>query len=156
MPRSDLKKQTTILVNAADPLSPGERSYRMSLIRSSETKPEKKVRSLLHHLGFRFRKNVKELPGRPDIVLPRYHVVIFVHGCFWHRHSECSRGKVIPLNNRGYWVKKFERTVNRDRENHNRLTSDGWRVFIVWGCQLKKSPEKVMERLVKDIKNTVE
>ena len=138
--------------NSLDPLTTEERSHRMAMIRSSETKPERKVRSLLHQLGFRFRKNVKKLSGCPDIVLPRYRTVVFVHGCFWHRHSECSRGKAIPHNNQAYWVSKFQRNVKRDNENQKKLVSEGWKVLIVWGCELKKSPEDVINCLASEIK----
>ena len=139
--------------NSLDPLTPEERSQRMAMIRSIETKPERKVRSLLHQLGFRFRKNVKELPGCPDIVLPRYRTVVFVHGCFWHRHSKCSRGKAIPRNNQAYWISKFQRNVERDNENQKKLVSEGWKVLIVWCCELKKSPEDVINRLVSEIRD---
>ena len=132
--------------NERDHLSPDERSQLMSRINSTETEPEQLVRSMLHRAGFRFRKNVGELPGTPDIVLPKYDSVIFVHGCYWHRH-DCRKGRSTPTKNRSFWVKKFERNVERDAENGRKLREDGWKVITVWECELKKDPEEVLARL---------
>ena len=87
-------------------------------------------------MGYRFRLHRKDLPGRPDIVLPRYRAVVFVHGCFWHAHKDCSRG-VPPSSNTEWWVKKLDRNINRDRRNREDLEAAGWRVLVVWQCQLQ-------------------
>lgn len=99
-----------------DRLTKARRSWNMSRIRGKDTTPEKAVRSLLHRMGYRFRLHVKRLPGRPDIVLPKYRAVIFVHGCFWHRHRGC-KNCTTPTNNRGFWVKKLEGNARRDEPN---------------------------------------
>ncbi len=119
-----------------DHLTPEGRSRNMAKIGPKDTKPEKIVRSLLHRAGFRFRKNVQNLPGKPDIVLPKYETVIFVHGCFWHRH-DCKRGQSIPSNRREFWKEKFNRTIERDEENRINLEEAGWKVIVVWECDLK-------------------
>jgi DNA mismatch endonuclease (patch repair protein) len=138
---------------SCDPLSPRQRSCRMAKIRSSETKPEKLVRSLLHRSGFRFLKNIKDLPGCPDVVLPRYRTVIFINGCFWHRHS-CKLGQKIPTNNQRYWTSKFERNVKRDNENYKKLISEGWKVITIWECELKFQ-EEVKNRLLEELKSKI-
>lgn len=109
----------------------------MSHIRSKNSKPEEKVRKYLFSKGLRYRKNVNKLPGCPDIVLKKYKAVVFVNGCFWHKH-DCGRF-VWPKSNIEYWRKKIERNVQRDMINHSKLVEMGWRVFIIWECQLKKS-----------------
>lgn len=122
----------------------------MSHIRSKGTKPEEQVQKYLFSKGFRYRKNVKKLPGCPDIVLPKYRAVIFVHGCFWHKH-DCPRF-VWPSSNKEYWIPKINRNVERDYTNKNKLESLGWRVLIVWECELKKkSFEETMHRLISEI-----
>ena len=129
-----------------------QRSYNMSRIRSSDTAPEEKVRKWLYAKGFRYRKNVNSLPGKPDIVLRKYRTIIFVHGCFWHKH-DCGRFR-LPQTNTDYWEKKIARNVNRDREVVAQLRDEGWRVFTVWECQLKKdSFEKTMERVRMELLN---
>lgn len=119
-----------------DSISKEKRSWVMSRIRARDTKPELIVRKLLHALGYRFRLCRKDLPGKPDIILPRYKAVIFVHGCFWHRH-DCKVGIRKPKSNLDYWLPKFERTKLRDAENNERLLEQGWKVFIVWECMTK-------------------
>lgn len=121
----------------ADNHSPQVRSYNMSRIRSADTKPEEIVRKHLFSKGFRYRKNDKRYPGKPDIVLPKYKTIIFVHGCFWHCHIGCS-DFVQPKSNQDYWQKKLERNRIRDGENIARLRNSGWRVIVVWECELKK------------------
>src|SRR5262245_59328222 len=106
----------------------------MSRIRSRDTIPERKVRSLLHRRGFRFRKNVKSLPGAPDIVLRKFRAVVFVHGCFWHQHKGCKRA-TMPKENAHYWEPKLKGNVERDFRNKQRLEELGWKVFIVWECE---------------------
>ena len=112
------------------------RSYNMSRIRSKDTKPEEKVRKYLFSCGFRYRKNDRRLPGCPDIVLPRYRTVIFVNGCFWHRHPGCKYA-TTPQNNYEFWQIKFEKNVQNDRKHEKELSQSGWRVLTVWECELK-------------------
>ena len=109
----------------------------MSRIRGSDTKPERVVRSLLHRCGFRFRLHRKDLPGRPDIVLPKHQAVILVHGCFWHRHAGC-RFAYTPKSRLEFWEKKFSENVARDRRNARALRSLGWRSLIVWECETRE------------------
>lgn len=123
--------------NVADNHSKEVRSMNMSHIRSKNSKPEEKVRKGLFAKGFRYRKNVKKLPGCPDIVLPKYKTVIFVNGCFWHMH-DCGRF-VWPASNQDYWHPKILRNVERDRNNIALLKEMGWKVIVVWECELKKS-----------------
>jgi DNA mismatch endonuclease, patch repair protein len=108
----------------------------MRLVRSKDTKPEKKVRVLLHRLGFRFRLHRKDLPGNPDIVLPKHSAVIFVHGCFWHRHKGCQEAS-MPATHQNYWIPKFKRTVERDKRNQEELRRLGWNVIVLWECEIK-------------------
>jgi DNA mismatch endonuclease (patch repair protein) len=117
-----------------DVLSPERRSWNMSRIRGSDTRPEMQVRSALHRAGFRFRLHRKDLPGRPDIVLPKYKTVVFVHGCFWHRHPRC-RWAYEPKSRTVFWNEKFRRNVERDRRNASELRRLGWRVVTVWECE---------------------
>ena len=119
-----------------DSVSPEKRSWVMAQVKGRNTRPEKAVRSLLHRMGYRFRLQRADLPGKPDIVLPKYRTVIFVHGCFWHRHTDCKRA-TMPATNIDYWTRKFERNVTRDEQNKAALESDGWRVLVVWECELK-------------------
>lgn len=120
----------------ADNHTKEQRSYNMSKIRSTNSAPEEKVRKYLFSKGFRYRKNVKSLPGCPDIVLPKYKTVIFVNGCFWHKH-DCPRF-VWPSSNKEYWEPKIRRNVERDKINIELLQKEGWRVLVVWECELKK------------------
>lgn len=113
------------------------RSQMMAGIRGSNTIPEMKVRKLLHRNGYRYRLHPRELPGRPDVVLPRYNLCIFVHGCFWHRHLGC-RYATHPRSREDFWRTKFEQTVKRDMRNRNELLQQGWRVFELWECGIRK------------------
>ena len=108
----------------------------MSRIRSKDTNPEKRVRSFLHRAGYRFRLHRKDLPGTPDIVLPKYRKVIFVHGCFWHRHKGCKFA-YSPKTRTDFWQKKFEENITRDQRNRDMLFQMGWKVEIVWECETK-------------------
>ena len=119
----------------ADFLTPAERSTRMSRIRSRDTLPEIALRKALHALGLRFRLHNRKLPGKPDIVLPRYKAAVFVHGCFWHRHDGCKVA-TTPKSNTNFWVQKFDRNVARDARVSGELDALGWRVFVVWECEL--------------------
>lgn len=114
------------------------RSYNMSHIRSKDNKPEELVRKYLFSKGFRYRKNVKTLPGCPDIVLLKYKTVVFINGCFWHMHDGCPQF-VWPKSNEEYWTKKLLRNKNRDEESKLSLEELGWKVIIVWECELKKA-----------------
>ena len=134
----------------ADNHSKEIRSKNMSHIRSTNTKAEEKVRKYLFSQGLRYRKNVRSLPGCPDIVLPKYKTVIFVNGCFWHKH-DCGRF-VWPSSNVDYWKSKITRNVERDQENYEILKSAGWRVLVIWECELKKKvAEESLQRLYKTI-----
>ena len=118
----------------ADIVSKAVRSRMMSGIRGGNTAPERIVRSHLHRAGLRFRLHARELPGRPDIVLPKWNAVVFVHGCYWHRHPRC-RYTTTPATNTGFWNEKFAANVARDARNRQALRRMGWRVFTVWECQ---------------------
>lgn len=134
----------------ADNHTAEQRKHNMSRIRGVNTTPEVLVRKYLFSQGFRYRKNVKELPGCPDIVLPKYKTVVFVNGCFWHQH-DCNRF-VWPSTNQEYWHRKIIGNVERDKANHEKLRNLGWRVLVVWECDLKKRDfEKTMMALIQDI-----
>lgn len=120
----------------SDIMTPRQRSERMSRVKHRDTKPEKVVRSLLHRLGYRFRLHDKKLPGKPDIVLARHKKVIFIHGCFWHRHGVC-RVLSIPTNNADFWAAKFADNVRRDGEKIAALREAGWGVHVVWECETR-------------------
>jgi DNA mismatch endonuclease, patch repair protein len=117
-----------------DRLTPKRRSWNMGRIRGRDTAPERAVRSALHRLGFRFRLRGAGLPGRPDVVLGSFRTVVFVHGCFWHRHSGCCYA-YTPKSNISFWTAKFSRNVARDQKVHRTLLELGWRIVVVWECQ---------------------
>lgn len=117
-----------------DTIPKERRSWNMSQIRGKDTSPERKVRSALHRLGFRFRLHRRDLPGNPDILMPRHRTVVFVHGCFWHRHARCKYA-YTPKSRVGFWTNKFHQNVSRDRRVVRRLRKLGWRVIVVWECQ---------------------
>jgi DNA mismatch endonuclease (patch repair protein) len=121
----------------------------MRRVRSANTSPERKVRSLLHGMGFRFRLHDGRLPGKPDLVLPKHRTVVFVHGCFWHRHPGCRRAST-PAENQEYWLPKFRRTVSRDRRILAELRGRGWNVVTVWECELKQR-QQLAKRLFSEI-----
>lgn len=132
-----------------DFLTPAERSVRMAAIPSKDTAPELTLRRALHGLGLRYRVNDRLLPGKPDIVLPRHRAVVFVHGCFWHRHEGCKVASV-PKSNAEFWKEKFARNVARDRRSIAELSLAGWRVFVVWECELSsKSKTAATARLLR-------
>ena len=136
--------------SVADNHSKEVRSMNMSRIRSTNSKPEEIVRKYLFSKGFRYRKNVKKLPGCPDIVLPKYKTVIFVNGCFWHKH-DCPRF-VWPSSNQDYWIPKIQRNIERDRLNAAELQKKGWQIITVWECELKKKNRELrLERLLSEI-----
>ena len=131
-----------------DSLSPDHRSWNMSRIKSRDTKPELTVRSLLHQKGYRFRLHRKDLPGKPDIVLPRFKKIIFVHGCFWHRHEGC-RYAYNPKSRVDFWLEKFNKNVERDRQVRAALTQLGWEVHVIWECETKKS--EILNKIIDQI-----
>lgn len=124
-----------------------KRSQVMSRIRGSNTKPEKMLRSALFKLGFRFRVNRNDLPGKPDIVLSKYKTAIFVHGCFWHFHQECREGR-IPSSNSKFWKNKLDKNVERDLRKQNQLLALGWNVLMIWECEIEKNLEGVTKEIV--------
>jgi DNA mismatch endonuclease (patch repair protein) len=132
---------------AMDRLSPQQRSFIMSRIRGKDTQPELAVRRMLHRLGFRYRLHVRDLPGTPDLVFHSRRKIVFVHGCFWHCHSRCGIAGV-PTSNRDYWLPKLKRTRQRDLQNSAKLRRLGWKVLVVWECELSDAT-KLAARLVR-------
>lgn len=124
----------------------------MSRIRGTNTSIEVAVRKYLFKKGFRYRKNVKDLPGKPDIVLPKYKTVIFVHGCFWHRHEGCKYA-TTPSSNSEYWQSKFLRNTENDKKHVQELTSLGWKVITIWECEIKKSFDETMNRVIDELRS---
>lgn len=133
-----------------DRLTAERRSWNMSRVRSTDTRPEMIVRRTLHGLGFRYRLHVRSLPGSPDIVLRKHRTVIFVHGCFWHAHPGCSDA-TVPKTNTEFWVSKFQKNTERDERATTELRSSGWKVIVVWACQTKDTLA-LQERLVSELK----
>lgn len=132
-----------------DTLSPEERSERMGRVRNKDTKPEMRVRRLVHALGYRYRLHSGRLPGRPDLVFPGRGKVIFVHGCFWHRHEGCSRCR-LPKSRLDYWVPKLEKNRLRDAKNQAKLLELGWDMLVIWECEVEEAaglPGRVMNFL---------
>jgi DNA mismatch endonuclease (patch repair protein) len=119
-----------------DHLDPARRSANMAKVRGKDTGPELVVRRVAHGLGLRFRLHRRDLPGRPDLVFARYHLAVFVHGCFWHRHENCKRA-TMPGTRAGFWEAKFKSTVERDARQQSALEVAGWRVLTLWECDLK-------------------
>ena len=125
----------------------------MSKIKGKDTKSEVSVRKYLFSKGFRYRKNVRKLLGKPDIVLTKYKTIIFIHGCFWHFHQDCKEGH-LPSSNIEYWKEKLDKNVERDQKNIFLLASMGWKVIVIWECELKTIPlrNSRLERLIEEIK----
>lgn len=136
----------------ADIFSKIKRSEVMSKVTAKDTRPEVKVRKFLFSKGFRYRKNDKRFPGKPDIILPKYKTAIFVHGCFWHHHDNC-RAAALPQTNCEFWKDKMETNVKRDRKNQKDLKELGWKIIIIWQCQIKNRElfEKTMKKVIKKI-----
>ncbi len=137
-----------------DSLTPERRSWNMSRIKGRNTIPEKLVRSLLHRLGYRFSLHRRDLPGKPDIVMPRHQTVVFVHGCFWHMHKGCKDAS-IPKTRLLWWTEKLADNAARDKRHRNALRRLGWRVLTVWECETGK-PEKLGRRLKRLVRPQVE
>jgi DNA mismatch endonuclease (patch repair protein) len=138
----------------ADVLTKKQRHYNMSRIRSKNTKPEEIVRKYLFSKGFRYRKNDARYPGKPDIVLPKYKTIIFIHGCFWHQHLGCKAAR-IPDTNSEFWKSKFEKNIARDAKEKRELEEAGWKVIILWECEIstKKKREIRLPALEDEIKS---
>lgn len=146
-----LFRKDIILADVHDTVT---RSYNMSRIKGCNTKPEETVRKYLFSKGFRYRKNDKSLPGKPDIVLPKYKAVVFINGCFWHKHEGCKYFK-WPRSNADFWKNKINRNVERDKQVQHELMKAGWKVITVWECELKKELfEQTMVQLIDSIKNS--
>ncbi len=136
----------------ADRVAKEIRSYNMSQIHNKNTKPEEIVRKYLFSKGFRYRKNDTRLPGKPDIVLPKYRTVIFVNGCFWHMHEGCKYF-VWPENNAEFWRNKIMSNVDRDKRNYDLLQQHGWRIIVIWECELRtKVREKTLKMLEEELR----
>ena len=127
------------------------RSYNMSQIKGKNTKPEVLVRKFLFSKGFRFRLNVKSLPGKPDIVLPKYKTIIFINGCFWHGHEGCKYF-VMPKTRTEWWAEKINNTKNRDRKILSDLMDLGWKVNIIWGCEIRRNEFQRLDELINEIR----
>ncbi|MEW6236268.1 MAG: very short patch repair endonuclease [Candidatus Omnitrophota bacterium] len=121
-----------------DNLTPDIRRQTMSRVRSKDTKPEWVVRRLVHSMGYRYRLHRADLPGKPDLVFPKYRKAIFVNGCFWHGH-QCRAGRNRPASNKDYWLPKLEKNKTRDRSHYRRLRKMGWGIMVIWECQIKKT-----------------
>ncbi len=134
----------------ADHLSKERRSWNMSRIKGQNTTPELKLRSCLHRLGFRFRIHDTKLPGKPDIVMAKYRTVVFVHGCFWHRHDGCKHTST-PKSNQSFWLEKFRRTLDRDQQNFKALNNMGWQVLIVWECEINSDVSQAAQRIARHL-----
>lgn len=132
------------------------RSQNMARVKSKNTKPEVFLRKLLWHKGFRYRLNYKELPGSPDLYIPKYRIAIFVNGCFWHMHENC-RYSSIPKSNHDFWKSKLEGNVERDKQNYIKLESMGIKVIVVWGCEIKQmmKDECVLSKKMNSIYQTI-
>lgn len=121
----------------------------MSKISGKNTKPEIIVRKIVHKLGYRFRLHRRDLPGKPDIVFPKYKKVIFVNGCFWHGHSKCSRSK-LPATNIDFWKKKIKGNKQKDKNNHLCLKKMGWNYLVIWQCEIKKNNHEILSQKIID------
>jgi len=132
-----------------DHLTKEKRSWNMSRVKGKNTKPELVVRSFLHNNGYRFRLHRKDLPGKPDIVLPKYNTVVFIHGCFWHQHKNCKRA-TIPKTNKKYWIPKLQKNIENDKRYTKELKSLGWKIIILWECQINRN--RFEKKLIAGIK----
>ena len=134
----------------ADSLSKEKRSWNMSQIHGKDTSIEVKVRKYLFHSGFRYHKNYSKLPGKPDIVLPKYRCVVFIHGCFWHRHPGC-KDATTPKTRTDFWSAKFSANVANDKKHYDELSQLGWRVITLWECDINKHFSETMNNLIEAI-----
>lgn len=138
-----------------DRITVQQRSNNMSRIKGKDTSIEIQVRKYLYHHGLRYKKNVKELPGTPDIYLPKYRTVIFINGCFWHHHYNCKLA-VIPKSRQDYWLKKINRNIENDIKNHEQLRRMDYKVIVVWECEIKEAFEDRMQELIEEIKRAAD
>jgi len=138
------------MAESSDIYTREKRSELMARVHSKNTKPELQVRSGLHRQGFRFRLHRKDLPGCPDIILPKYRTLIFIHGCFWHQHPGCKKA-TIPKNNHDFWLAKLSENAERDKRHISKLQELGWKVIIVWECNIKKDLDYVINFIVSEI-----
>ena len=137
-----------VAIGMKDPLTREERSKRMSLVRAKDTKPEMRVRKLIHSLGYRYRLHARDLPGRPDLVFRRRRKIVFVHGCFWHQHN-CPMGNRIPKTRVSFWREKLEGNRKRDIAIERQLRKEGWSVLVIWECQTNPSNlDRLASRIV--------
>lgn len=134
----------------SDKLTPEKRSWNMSRIKGKDTKIEVEVRKYLFSKGYRFRKNDKRYPGKPDIVLPKYHVAIFVHGCFWHRHEGC-KDATTPKTRMKFWLEKFDKNVKNDQIKQEKLRELGWKVIVICECELKRNFQETMDKVEEEL-----
>lgn len=134
-----------------DKITKAQRSHNMAQIKSKDTSIEVKVRKFLFARGFRYRKNVRALPGTPDIVLSKYKTVIFVNGCFWHRHEGCKYA-TTPSTHQDFWQKKFTANVNNDKKHYQQLKDLGWHVIVLWECEIEHTFPEVMKRVIENLK----
>lgn len=130
-----------------DPLTTEQRSRQMARVRSRDTKPEMKIRRLVHSLGFRYRLHCRDVPGKPDLVLRPRRKVIFVHGCFWHRHRGCARAR-LPKSRLDFWESKLEANRLRDARNKRRLTREGWSYMVIWECEAMSDQTRLATRIM--------
>jgi len=137
-----------------DKISPEERSRVMSKVKGKDTEIERFVRSALHRRGFRFRKNVSDLPGKPDIVLPKYKCVVFINGCFWHQHEGCKRA-TVPKTRTEFWINKLNRNKERDKLNKDKLESAGWKFLTLWECSFRSIPEEKRNVVIDDLEKLI-
>jgi DNA mismatch endonuclease, patch repair protein len=151
LPRPDIGIESSLLV---DIVEPAKRSQMMAGIKGKNTKPEIQVRKILYRIGFRFRLHRKDMPGRPDIVIPKHNTVIFVHGCFWHGHEDCAIFR-LPKSRTEFWQEKIGNNVLRDEKTIRLLVGQGWRVVNVWECALKGSSRLPIQQLDVEITNAV-
>lgn len=135
----------------ADTLTPKKRSWNMSRVKSKSTSIEVKVCKYIYGQGFRYRKNVAKLPGKPDIVLGKYHTVIFIHGCFWHRHAGC-KDTTTPKTNTEFWVKKFTTNIENDKKHLEALQKQGWDVIVLWECEINCDFDQTMHNLISTLR----
>jgi DNA mismatch endonuclease (patch repair protein) len=145
------RRKDVALYNMPDVLTPDQRHRNMAAIHSTSTKPELRLRHALWQKGFRYRVNDKKLPGKPDIVLPKYRTVIFIHGCFWHGHNGCKY-YIVPKTNTDFWTSKITRNQERDQEVWRQLEAKGWFVIVVWECELRKHR---LEDTVENVASTI-
>lgn len=139
-------------VTMADKFDKIKRSDIMAKVKGENTTPEIVIRKLLFSMGYRYRLYRKDLPGKPDIVLPKYRYAIFVHGCFWHGCPSCKHAQIRPVNNAEYWNRKLDRNIERDKKNKKELVKLGWKVFVIWECETKKLK---IDALIKKIRRTI-